>query len=60
MNAPKPLTTPEAMRLYAIARDNHGHFMRELAFCNWRNETVFCQAVIRWLEAIGQRKESQA
>jgi hypothetical protein len=60
LNAQKPLTPSQALRMYALARDDHGHYMRELAFCNWTRETVFPQAVVRWIEAIGLRKESQA
>jgi hypothetical protein len=44
-----------SMRAYLIRRDAQGHPLREFAFNAWRQETVWPQAVNRWLAEIGAR-----
>lgn len=43
------------LRRAAIASDDAGHDLREIAFRRWCAETVFPEAVNRWIAEIGRR-----
>lgn len=43
------------LRRAAIASDDAGHELREIAFCRWCDETVFPEAVNRWIAEVGAR-----
>ena len=43
------------LREAAIRADDSAHTLREIAFRRWCEETVFPQAVNRWIEQIGRR-----
>ncbi len=45
------------MRAKALASDDAGHDLRELAFKNWRAETVFPAAVDSWLRAVAENSK---
>jgi hypothetical protein len=47
--------TAKAMRAYVLMRDAEGHAAREIAFENFKRESLFPQAVIRWIREIGER-----
>lgn len=42
-------------RKEAIRRDDAAWWLRELAVANWCAETVFPQAIERWVREIGER-----
>lgn len=44
----------QQLRQAAIEADDAGHELRELAFHLWAAETVFPQAVNRWIAAVGE------
>ena len=44
-----------SLREAAIAADNAGHTLREIAFRRWCDETVFPEAVNRRIAEIGGR-----
>ena len=43
------------LRQAAIASDNAGHTLREIAFSRWQQESVFPEAVNRWIAEVGAR-----
>jgi hypothetical protein len=42
------------MRALALSHDDAGHALREIAFDNWRESTVYPAAVNRWIAEAGR------